>query len=146
MEEKLSILEAIKGQFGGHGTDIRTYSPLALAYIGDAIYDLIIRTVIVERTNRQAGKMHREAVRYVNAGTQARMAEALEETLEEDEKAVYHRGRNAKPHTSAKNASLADYRKATGLEALFGYLYLQGKEERILTLIGFAFEKMDITI
>lgn len=146
MEEKLGILEAVKERFGCHETDIRTYSPLALAYIGDAIYDLIIRTVIVERTNRQAGKMHREAVRYVNAGTQARMAEALEDVLEEEEKTVYHRGRNAKSHTSAKNASPADYRKATGLEALFGYLYLQGKQERILALIGLAFEKMGISL
>ncbi len=114
---------------------IRGYSPLALAYIGDAVYELIIRTAVVGRANRPVNDLHRITVRYVNAGTQARMAEALFDSLTQEEQDVYRRGRNAKPHTTAKNASLTDYKKATGLEALFGYLYLGGNKERILELV-----------
>ncbi|MCI8775260.1 MAG: ribonuclease III [Lachnospiraceae bacterium] len=146
MEESMTILNAIRQEFECKEVDIRAYSPLTLAYIGDAIYDLIIRTIVVERANRPANKLHKTVVRYVNAGTQAQMIMALEEELTEEEKAVYHRGRNAKSYTSAKNASIADYRKATGLEALFGYLYLQGEMDRLLMLVRLAFEKMNIKI
>ncbi len=142
----MTILNAIRQEFECKEVDIRAYSPLTLAYIGDAIYDLIIRTIVVERANRPANKLHKTVVRYVNAGTQAQMIMALEEELTEEEKAVYHRGRNAKSYTSAKNASIADYRKATGLEALFGYLYLQGEMDRLLMLVRLAFEKMNIKI
>ena len=142
----MTILNAIRQEFVCKEVDIRAYSPLTLAYIGDAIYDLIIRTIVVERANRPANKLHKTVVRYVNAGTQAQMIMALEEELTEEEKAVYHRGRNAKSYTSAKNASIADYRKATGLEALFGYLYLQGEMDRLLMLVRLAFEKMNIKI
>ena len=121
-------------------------SPLTLAYIGDAIYDLVIRTVVVERANRSANKLHKTVIRYVNAGTQARMITALEEELTEEETAVYHRGRNAKSYTSAKNASIADYRKATGLEALLGYLYLRGETDRLLMLVHRAFDKLEMEI
>lgn len=146
MEESMTMLNAIKQEFKCKEVDIRAYSPLTLAYIGDAVYDLVIRTIVVERANRPANKLHKTVIRYVNAGTQAQMIMALEEELTEEEKAVYHRGRNAKSYTSAKNASIADYRKATGLEALFGYLYLQGKMDRLLMLVHRAFEKMDIKI
>lgn len=142
----MTILNAIRQEFECKEVDIRAYSPLTLAYIGDAIYDLVIRTIVVERANRPANKLHKTVVRYVNAGTQAQMIMALEEELTEEEKAIYHRGRNAKSYTSAKNASIADYRKATGLEALFGYLYLQGKMDRLLSLVRLAFEKMNIKI
>ena len=135
METGITILDAIKREFDCGGADIRTYSPLALAYIGDAVYDLVIRTVVVERGNRSANRLHREAVAYVNARVQARMIDALESGLTEEELAVYHRGRNAKSYTTAKNASVIEYRKATGFEALCGYLYLLGRQERMLTLI-----------
>ncbi|MCM1040474.1 MAG: ribonuclease III [Roseburia sp.] len=146
MEESITMREAIGRQFACKEADIRTYSPLTLAYIGDAVYDLVIRTVVVERANRSANKLHKMTTRYVNARTQARMIEVLEEYLSEEEAAVYHRGRNAKSYTSAKNASIAEYRRATGLEALFGYLYLQDKTDRLLSLVSLAFEKMDIQI
>lgn len=146
MEESLNLLETIKQQFDCKEVDIRAYSPLTLAYIGDAIYDLIIRTIVVERANRSANKLHKMVIRYVNAGTQAKMITALEEELTEEEKTVYHRGRNAKSYTTAKNASVADYRKATGLEALFGYLYLCGETDRLLSLVRRAFEKLGMEI
>lgn len=146
MEESITILSAIKQKFACGDVDIRTYSPLTLAYIGDAIYDLVIRTVIVGRANKPPNSLHKTVIKYVNAGTQARMIEALEEELTPEEEAVYHRGRNAKSYTSAKNASVADYRKATGLEALFGYLYLQDRTDRLLVLIQTAFDKMGMEI
>lgn len=146
MEESMTILDVIKKEFNCGEVDIRAYSPLTLAYIGDAIYDLIIRTVVVERANRPAKNLHKIVIRYVNAKTQAKMIEVLEGELSEEETAVYHRGRNAKSYTTAKNASVAEYRMATGLEALFGYLYLNGETDRLLTLVRLAFEKMDIIL
>lgn len=146
MEESITILEAIKRDFACKDVDIRTYSPLTLAYIGDAIYDLVIRTIVVERGNRSANNLHKQTVTYVNARVQAKMIDALEEELTEEEKAVYHRGRNAKSYTSAKNASIIEYRKATGLEALCGYLYLSGEQERMLTLIKTALTKLEMHI
>lgn len=146
MEEGLTILEAIKKDFDCREIDIRTYSPLTLAYIGDAIYDLVIRTIVVERGNTSANNLHKKTVRYVNAVTQAQMIEALREELSEEERTIYKRGRNAKSYTTAKNASVIDYRKATGFEALCGYLYLTGRQERMLTLIRTAIERVGMEV
>lgn len=146
MEESVTILEAIKRDFSCGEIDIRTYSPLALAYIGDAIYDLVIRTIVVERGNTSANKLHKKTVNYVNARIQAQMIEALMDELTEEEAAVYKRGRNAKSYTTAKNASVIEYRKATGFEALCGYLYLIGKQERMLMLIKKAVELVGMKI
>ena len=128
MEKSLKLLDQIKDTFGCEEVDVKTYSPLALAFIGDGIFEIIIRTVVVERGNRSADGLHKTKSRVVNAKVQAKMAEALLSELTEEELACFKRGRNAKSHTAAKNASIAEYRKATGLEALFGYLYLQGKK------------------
>ncbi len=128
------LLAQIKECFPGKQADVRAYSPLALAYIGDAVYDLIIRTVVVERANRPANELHRLTVRYVSAGAQAKIAQALADRLTE-EGAVYRRGRNSKPHTKAKNASQRDYLQATGLEAVLGYLYLSDNMPRVLELV-----------
>ncbi len=146
MEESITILEAIKRDFACREIDIRTYSPLALAYIGDAVYDLVIRTVVVERGNTSANKLHHKTVTYVNARIQARMIEALMDELTEEEQTVYKRGRNAKSYTTAKNATVIEYRKATGFEALCGYLYLTGKQERMLTLIKKAIALVEMEI
>lgn len=146
MEESVTILDAIKEKFDCGEVDVRTYSPLTLAYIGDAIYDLVIRTVVVERANRSAKNLHKTVIRYVNARTQAQMIEVLEAELSKEEAAVYHRGRNAKAYTTAKNASVAEYRMATGLEALFGYLYMNGETDRLLTLVRLALEKMGVML
>ena len=125
----------IKRQFGVEEVDIRTYSPLALAYIGDGVFDLVIRSVIVGRGNTGASRLHHRTSHIVKAHTQAKIAESLLPHLTEEEAAVYRRGRNAHSPTMAKNATMSDYRKATGLEALFGYLYLAGQFERIVSLI-----------
>ena len=140
MEESLSLLEKIKRDFEVKEVDINTYSPLTLAFIGDSIYDLVIRTVIVEQGNRQPQSLHKKKSSIVKAQTQALFLEALTADLDEKEGDIYRRGRNAKSYTSAKNASIGDYRKATGFEALMGYLYLTGKEDRMLSLIKRAIE------
>lgn len=146
MGESIDLLEQIKGVFECDKVDVRAYSPLTLAYIGDAVYDLVIRTVVVERANRAANELHKRTVKYVQAAVQAAMIEALSEELTEEEEAVYKRGRNAKSHTSAKNASIQDYRKATGFEALIGFLYLSGQSERMLYLIKTGIEKSGMNI
>lgn len=146
MEESMTILEAVRKTFDCGEIDIRTYSPLTLAYIGDAIYDLVVRTVVVERANTSPNKLHHKTVGYVNAGMQARMIEALSGELTEEEMTVYKRGRNAKSYTMAKNATVIEYRKATGMEALCGYLYLTGKQERLLWLIKTGIEKVGMKL
>lgn len=135
MEESLSLLTQIKESFSLGEVDVRAYSPLTLAYIGDAVYDIIIRTVVVERSNKPAHELHKQTSSFVKAQTQAELIEALQELLTEDELAVYKRGRNAKSYTTAKNASVGDYRKATGLEALVGWLYLQDETARAIELV-----------
>lgn len=144
MEEGVSLVSQIRETFALPEVDVRSYSPLALAYIGDDVYDIIIRTMVVEKANRSAHDLHLISSRYVKAQTQAAMIEALGDVLTEEEDAVYKRGRNAKAYTTAKNASVADYRKATGLEALVGYLYLQNKMDRILELIKEGMQRLHI--
>ena len=146
MEESLSLLEQIKQTFDCKEQDVRAYSPLTLAYIGDGIYDLVIRSVIVERANRSANDLHKKTTRYVKAEAQAKLILALMEELTEEEEAVYKRGRNAKSYTMAKNASMSDYRKATGFEALMGFLYLTNQMDRLLYLVKKGIELSGLTI
>ncbi len=143
MEEGVSLLEEIRQAFDGKKQDIRSYSPLTLAYIGDCIYELVIRSVVVGRGNRGVNELHRQTVAYVKAGAQAKMILALAEELTQEEEDVYRRGRNAKPYTKAKNASLTDYHKATGFEALMGYLYLTEQTDRMLYLIKRGMEGLE---
>lgn len=140
IRETDGMLAGILGTFPGKQQDIRTYSPLTLAYIGDAVYDLIIRTVVVARANRPANELHRTTVKYVSANAQSGIVQALMDKLTEEEQAVYRRGKNSKPHTTAKNASVTDYMKATGFEAVIGYLYLTDRMDRVLELVGKGLE------
>lgn len=143
MEESISLLTLIKESFDLKGVDIRTYSPLTLAYIGDAVYDLIFRTDVVLRGNTSANKLHNKTVQYVKAPAQARLVESIMEELSPEELSVYKRGRNAKPYTMAKNATMGEYKKATGLEALVGYLYLTDQIERVLQLIRIGLHNVE---
>lgn len=128
----------IKEQFHLPPVDIRTYSPLTLAYIGDGIYDLIIRSIIVGKGNTRASRLHQETSKLVRAQAQSEMIDLLLPYLSEEETDIYRRGRNAKSPTMAKNATMTDYRKATGFEALMGYLYLKDEFERMVELIKIA--------
>lgn len=135
MGEEQTFVNQVREAFGLEQQDIRTYSPLTLAYIGDSIYDLVIRTMLVEKGNSQVNKLHHRASALVKASAQKEMMLAIEPVLTEEEHAVYKRGRNAKSFTSAKNASISDYRIATGFEALLGFLYLTNQVGRILELV-----------
>ena len=130
----------IKKKFEVPDVDIRTYSPLTLAFVGDCIYDLVIRTIVVERGNTAPGVLHTKKSSIVKAQAQAAQADAMMEELTAEEQAVYRRGRNAHSHSTAKNASIGDYRKATGLEALYGFLYLTDQTDRLLWLIAKGLE------
>jgi len=134
-------LKLIKEEFSLPEVDVRTYSPLALAYIGDGVFDIIIRTIIVGQGNSGSHDLHVQVSKYVNAGAQANMIDNLMLNLNEEEVAVYKRGRNAKTATMAKNATIQDYRKATGFEALVGYLYLQGRMDRIIELLKIGLKR-----
>lgn len=136
----------IKEQFGIKEVDIKTYSPLTLAYIGDGIYDLIIRSIVVGRGNTRANELHHKTSHIVKAHTQAEMAEKLLPHLTEEENSIYRRGRNAKSPTMAKNATMSDYRKATGFEALMGYLYLTDQFERIIELVKIGIRELNLTV
>ncbi|MDE7271673.1 MAG: ribonuclease III [Lachnospiraceae bacterium] len=141
-----SMLSQIHRAFGGGDVDIRTYSPLTLAYIGDAVFEVIIRTLIVEKGQRAAHTLHKHTTKVVCAQTQAKMIDAVYECLTEEEQDIYRRGKNTKLHSTARSASLADYRKATGFEALCGYLFLRDDTVRITQLVRQAIEMAQIEV
>ena len=139
------VLNTIKDDFGLTGSDPGQYSPLSLAFIGDSIYGAIAKSVVVLRGNCPANALDHKAVKYIKAVSQAKVADHLVDKglLTDEETAVYKRGRNAKSPTTAKNAPVGDYRKATGLEALVGYLYLKGDMDRVLEIMKIAVEFLD---
>ena len=117
------------------------YSPLVLAYIGDSVYEVFTRKkVLEENPNLPAHKLHKENVKYVKAEAQSNAMAKIEPILTESELAIYKRGRNAKSGTVPKNADLTDYRRATGFEALIGFLELSGQNERLLEIMEIAFD------
>ena len=124
-------------------TDPAQYSPLALAYLGDAVYELIVRERVLKEGNRQVGKLHKKSTGYVNAGAQADLIMKIWDALTDEEKAVYKRGRNSNAHAAPKNQDVIAYRKATGFEALIGWLYLCGDTERIFDLLDMAEQKAE---
>lgn len=132
MAESLSNLKEL---FELEDRDLRTYSPLTLAYIGDGVYELVVRTILVKRGNCPVNRLHKQASGLVKAAAQSAMIEVIEPMLTEEELGVYKRGRNAHSPTMAKHATMSDYRRATGFEALMGYLYLKEDYLRMLELI-----------
>lgn len=117
------------------------YSPLTLAFIGDGVYDLLVRDYLVKIANRPVGELNKMKVSFVCCEAQSKLMDALIPELSEQELSVFKRGRNAQTNSTPKNARLADYHKATGFEALFGYLYISGEQERINTLFSLITEK-----
>lgn len=142
MGESLDLFGIIKDRTDIKDIDIHNYSPLTLAYIGDGVYELIIRSMVVCKANTSAKNLHKLSSSLVKAATQAEMIQALSENLTEEEMKVYKRGRNAKSATMAKNATMSDYRSATGFEALIGYLYLTEQSDRMIELIRIGLEKV----
>lgn len=123
------------------GQNPKELSPLVLAYIGDAVFELFSRLFVLSYGNMPVNMLNKKARDIVNAGAQAKMYFKIEEFLTEEEKSVFRRGRNAKSFTSPKNADLIDYRHATGLEAVFGYLYLSGRTERAVELFNLGIKE-----
>ena len=133
-------------KFGIEGKDIRTYSPLTLAYIGDAVFDVIIRSILVNKGNTAVNNLHKRASSVVKAGTQAAFVKAIMDVLTEEESDYYSRGRNSKPHTKAKNATTMDYLDATGFEAVMGFLYLTDNMDRACELVNLGIERLGLDI
>lgn len=148
MGESITDLDKIKVSFGLEEQDYRTFNSLTLAYIGDCVFDLVIRTVVIYHSKKAVNDLHKKATKFVKAESQALMIQGIleEDILTEEEKNVYKRGRNTKSHTSAKNASIASYRRATGFEALVGYLYVTDQMDRILELthIGLKYVEAEL--
>jgi ribonuclease-3 family protein len=116
--------------------DIRMYNPLVLAYVGDSVYDTFIRTMLVSEGSIQVDKLHKRAIKYVQAKAQAEIIQKLNDSLTEEEQDIVRRGRNTKSGTVPKNADINDYRYATGFEALIGYLYLAGNAKRLMEILA----------
>ena len=133
----------IKEQFEIKDTDINTYNPLTLAFIGDSVYETIVRTMVVSKGNKSVNALAKDKNKLVNAKTQSRIAEILTEYYTEEEADIYRRGKNAKTANHSKSAAYSEYHRATGLEAVFGYLYLTGNLDRCLELFKTALEKLD---
>lgn len=143
MEESIDKFQYFKESFQLEHGSPESYSPLALAYIGDSVFDVIVRTIAVSRVNKQVNKYHRDVSKIVCAPAQAKMILAIQDWLTEEEQAVYRRGRNAKSYTKAKNASTIDYRNATGFEALLGYLYLKEDFQRLTDVVKMSLEVLE---
>ena len=134
-----SLLQVTSGVISNKAN---TYSPLALAYIGDGVYEMFIRSYVLSKGNAPVNKMHKASRELVRASSQAKLYYLIEELLSEEEKAVLKRGRNAKSVSVPKNGDVTEYRHATGLEALIGYLYIEGKIDRIKEIIDTGLEKL----
>lgn len=120
--------------------DINSISMLGLAHIGDGVYELLTRTMLCADGNKKVTELHKKTVDIVNAPAQAEAAERLQPLLTDDERYIYKRGRNAKVNSVPHKADIGQYHAATGLEALFGWLYLQGKTQRINELYAVCVE------
>ena len=127
----------------GKKQNAREYSPLALAYIGDAVYEVMIRTVVMGMGNAQVNKYHQTTKKFVQAKGQAGFYNHIKEILTEKEEDIFKRGRNAKSSSSAKNTDILTYRHATGLEALIGYLYIDQNIDRIIEIMEYGFKKLE---
>ena len=136
------IQDLLKITSGELSHKANTYSPLALAYIGDGVYEIFVRTYVINRGNMPVNKMHKASRELVRASSQAKIYFLIEEMLTEQEDAVLRRGRNAKSVSIPKNGNVNEYRHATGLEALIGYLYIEGKVDRIKELIDVGLDKL----
>lgn len=142
MEESLRpFSEEIRRAFGLGDSDPRTYSPLSLAFLGDAVYEIIVRAIVTDMGNTRPNRLHNMSAHIVKASSQKQVADAIEPYLTDEESEILRRGRNAKSYTHAKNAPVSDYRMATGFETLLGYLFMKDEQERIFTLIKKGLEE-----
>ncbi len=122
--------------------DVDSCAPLVLAYIGDCVYDLIIKNMVISYGNKPVHKLHEETSSYVQASAQSLMMRAMQPHLTEEEHVIYRRGRNTKSVSPAKNQTITDYRRATGFEALLGFLYLKKEYSRLMQLVKIGLDSL----
>ena len=115
--------------------EVDMLSPLVWAYVGDSVYEMFIRTNLINKSNAKPHKLHIESIKYVKAKAQADILKKIQEDLTEEEKNIVRRGRNTENHHVAKNANVADYAQSTAFEALIGYLYLSKKDKRLKEIL-----------
>lgn len=120
--------------------DLQNVSMQTLAFIGDSVYNVYIRTYLASRSNMQTGKLHRESIKYVSAKGQSKTVDRIYDTLSEEEIQVYKRGRNTNIHTVSKNVDVIEYKKSTGFEALIGYIYIKGDIKRLEEIVNLSIE------
>jgi len=120
--------------------EVKMLSPLVWAYIGDSVYELYIRTFLVNNSNAKPHKLHMEAIKYVKAESQANIVKRIKDKLTEEEQDIIRRGRNTENHHVAKNANLSDYSMSTGFEALIGYLYMTRQDERLKEVLNLCID------
>ena len=123
--------------------DANTVSNLSLAFLGDSVYELVIRNLALLKLNGKAGDLNHITKEYSNAKTQAQIIELLQDDLTEEEMHIFKRGRNAKSVSAPKSCSISEYRRATGLESLLGHLYLDGRLDRVVELVKTGIEKYE---
>lgn len=121
-------------------SDVRMLNPLALAYIGDGVHEIMVRTYVISKHKGTINKLNQKVVKMIKATAQAQVVRAIQEDLSEEELAIVKRGRNQKSATVPKNTSVGEYRQATGFEALLGWLFMTDQEERLVEIIAKAIE------
>lgn len=131
----------VQNKFIDDTLDVRTLSPLVLAYVGDSVYEVYIRTMLISKSNKKVNDYHKQSITFVKAKAQAKFLETIYESLSDEEQNVIRRGKNAKSNTIPKNCTLHDYRQATAFEALIGYLYLKKENARLFEIFNLALKK-----
>ena len=125
--------------------DLQTVSMQTLAFIGDAVYNVYIRCYLASKSNQKTNKLHNDSIKFVSARAQSKTVDMLIDSLKEDEIAVYKRGRNTNISSVSKNADIVEYKKATGFEALIGYLYIKNENERLEEIIDLCIKYISET-
>lgn len=130
-----NFMEIILDKYKIDEKEVDFYSPLVLAYVGDAVYEVFVRTMLALKGNMSVHNMHKKSISYVKAKAQSDIVHRLYDRLTDEEKDIVRRGRNSKSGTIPKNADVSDYKYATGFESLIGYLYLKGRTERLFEIL-----------
>ncbi len=135
------VFKSINQEFSIKPGDLNSYSPLVLAYVGDAVYELYVRTLLLSKGNAPVHKLHKQSITYVKAKAQSDIIHKLMSSLNTEELDIVKRGRNAKSGTIPKNADVTEYKYATGFETLLGYLYIKQDYTRLMELLKISVEQ-----
>lgn len=132
------LFEDVLGKFSFNESTINQYSPLVFAYVGDAVFEVFVRTMLIHESNSPVNKLHKRSTELVKAKTQCSIIHRITDSLSQAEQDIVRRGRNAKSGTIPKNANVSEYKYATGFEALIGYLYLKNEHQRLFQILTMA--------